>query len=272
MRSLTAITLVLLAASVSASSADQLVVAIIGTGDIADSLGPRISAHDYRVVYGSRDPDRDSVRALVDATGFGASAATHAAAAAAADVIVLAVPWEAVETVLENLGDVDGKIIVDVTYPIRQAADGYMESSVDSSAGELIQSWRPKARVVKASIPSSYLIDDPSLLGTPPTVMLAANDPVAKETIGQIFAEIGLDPWDAGPIRFSRSIEAFGLLFWVPLLQGRAEGVEVELMRSSFWPCVWNVTESFEPVADRDNLAHLPRRIPPRPCESYSVE
>ena len=62
---------------------------------------------------------------------------------------------------------------------------------------------------------------------------------------------------------------SFGLLFWVPLQQGRKEGIEIKLIRSSYWPCVWDVVKEFGPTADHRNLAHFPEREPPRPCDSY---
>jgi len=244
-------------------------VAIIGTGDMGNSLGPKIGRLGYPIVYGSREPSRETVRVLVQQTGENASAASQRDAAARAQIVILAVQWPPMETVAQNLGDLSGKIVVDVSYPVRRGGDGYMEQSVEPSAGELIQSWNPRAKVVKVGIPSSYVVDDPMTLGTMPTVPIAANDREAKESVAKLIAGIGLDPWDAGPLRFSRSIEAFGLLFWVPLQQGRKEGIEMKFIRSSYWPCVWDVPKEFGPTADHGNLAHFPEREPPRPCDSY---
>ncbi len=60
---------------------DKPVVAMIGTGNLAARFGPAIARAGYSVVYGSRDPARDSVRALVQRTGANASAATPPQAA-----------------------------------------------------------------------------------------------------------------------------------------------------------------------------------------------
>jgi 8-hydroxy-5-deazaflavin:NADPH oxidoreductase len=250
-------------------SAQQPTVAIVGTGDVANSIGPKLAAGGYAIVYGSRDPNRESVVDLVELTGSGAYATTQREAAAAADIIVLAVPWQAMQQVVANLGDVSGKALVDVSDPNTIASDGYMESSVETSASELIQGWQPDAYVVKMAIPSSYLIDEPTFLGPPPTVMLASDHRASKEAVGEIVAELGLDPWDAGPLRMARAIEAFRLLFWVPLLQGRDEGIEFRLMRSSYWPCFWDVQATFGAPPDVDDLAQLPGESEPRPCESF---
>ena len=63
------------------NAAEMETVAIIGTGDMGDSLGPRFAELGYRVVYGSRNPERDKVKALVKKTGKNASAATQMEAA-----------------------------------------------------------------------------------------------------------------------------------------------------------------------------------------------
>lgn len=236
---------------------------------MGDSFGPRLAASGYTVIYGSRDPDRDAVRALVEASGPSASAASRRAAAGRADIVILAVPWTAMEDVMDALGDLTGKIVVDLSNPVQPGPDGYMESVVETSAAEVIQGWAPGARVVKLLAPSSYLIDQPDLLGLPATVPIAADDREAKEAVARMVAALGLDPFDAGPLRFARALESLGLVFWVPLQQGRAQGVELHLMRSSWWPCVWDVVATYGPTRDADDLATFPQPRPPTPCEAY---
>ena len=71
-------------------------VAIIGTGDMGNSLGPRIARLGYPVVYGSREPSRKTVRELVQQTGENASAASQRDAAARAQIVFLRYsgrPW-----------------------------------------------------------------------------------------------------------------------------------------------------------------------------------
>ena len=56
------------------SAQNDKTVAVIGTGDMGNSLGPKLAEIGYRVVYGSRDPSRESVQALTRMTGANASA------------------------------------------------------------------------------------------------------------------------------------------------------------------------------------------------------
>ena len=99
-------------------------VAVIGTGDMGDSLGPRFARLGYRVVYGSRDPGSDKVKALVAKTGDNASATTQQEAAQQGDIILTLVPWPPMEKVAQNLGNLDGKIVLDASMPFQQGEDG----------------------------------------------------------------------------------------------------------------------------------------------------
>ncbi len=245
-------------------------VAIIGTGDMGNSLGPKLASSGYSVIYGSRDPSKATVQALVEKTGPNSMAMTQRDAAQAADIVVLAVPWPPMEHVAQNLGELDGKVVVDVSFPMRQAEDGYPESRVATSSAELIQEWNPEAKVVKWSLPTAYYIDKPSELGAHgPTNLIAADDRGAKEVVAMMSFRIGQDPIDAGPLRMSREIEGLGRLFMVPVYQRREFTWEVMLRRSDFWPCVWQDDWS-EPVPDSDDLAEFPtRESPPGSCKDY---
>ncbi|HEY5626993.1 MAG TPA: NAD(P)-binding domain-containing protein [Nitrospira sp.] len=259
----------LAAFSISASAQDSDTVAVIGTGDMGDSLGPKLSGLGYRIIYGSRDPARESVQELVDRTGNGASATSQEAAAQAADIVLLAVPWPPMEHVAQNLGDLRGKIVIDVSFPYRQAEDGYPELMVASSSAEMIQSWNPGARVVKWSLPTSLYIDKPELLGQRPANFIASDDREAKETVARISVAIGQDPVDAGPLRMSREIDGLVNLFMVPLYQRRSEGWEFLIRRSSYWACRWQDDWSV-PVEDSSSLAQFPEpENPPKPCSEY---
>lgn len=242
-------------------------VGIIGTGDMGDSLGPRFAELGYSVVYGSRNPDSEKAQNVVKLTGDDARVTTQKEAAQAGDIVVLAVPWPPMETVAQNLGSLDGKIVIDVSMPSNQGEDGYPVSLVETSSAEMIQSWNPGARVVKAfATLASYVIDNPDVVGGPVTVPIASDDREAKEQVARIIAAMGLDPVDAGPLRLSREIEALQRLYMVPLLQRRSAAWEPYFRRSYFWECIWTDDYS-DPVGDADDLADMPdTQGPARPC------
>ena len=105
--------------------AETETIAVIGTGDMGDSLGPRFADLGYKVIYGSRNPDSEKLKAIVKRTGINASATTQAAAAQQGDIVLLLVPWPAMETVAQSLGNLDAKVVIDVSMPFKQGDDGY---------------------------------------------------------------------------------------------------------------------------------------------------
>ncbi len=257
----------LAAISTDSYSQDRESVAVIGTGDMGNSLGPKLAEIGYQVIYGSRDPTRESVNELVAQTGTGASATTQMEAAQSADIVLLAVPWPPMEQVAQSLGNLDGKIVIDVSFPHRQAEDGYPESRLETSSAEMIQGWNPGAKVVKWQLPTAQYIDEPLAFGQRLVNFIAGDDRVAKELVAKMAAQIGQDPMDAGPLRYSREIEGFVRLFMIPIYQGRSEGWEFFIRRNSFWPCNWEDEWSEIPVSDSDDLAQFPKpETPPVPC------
>lgn len=251
---------------------DKPVVAMIGTGTLAGTFGPAIGRAEYRVVYGSRDPARDSVRALVKSTGSKASAVSPREAVADAQIVILAVPRNVVDEVTDSLGELDGKIIVDVSGGVKRvAADGYLELVPGKTISEKIQSRHPTARVVRINLPLMTFFVDPLLVGTPPTILIAGDDSSARQTVAQLIFDLGLDPWDAGPLRFSQVFDAMGTMAQVPAQQGRSEGYELRLMPSAPLSCFTDVSKlfGFGRPKELDSLRKFPRRDQPIPCDEW---
>jgi len=255
------------------SPSQKEVIAILGTGDMGDSFGPRLAELGYKVVYGSRNPESDRVLALIENTGHGAISATNDIAAQRADVVFLALPWGPMEQIIKSLGNMEGKIVIDLSWPESELAeDGYYRMTVETSGAEVIQEWIPKAMVVKAfGTTGTNVIDDPNDAGGPVTIPIASDHRHAKEVTARIAAELGMDPVDAGPLRMARNIEAMMELYVVPHIQGRDTGWEFYFRRTNYWMC--NQYTGSEEVggdlsdSDTDNLADMPQtQGKPKPC------
>lgn len=255
-----------------AAAQERPAISIIGTGTLAGALGPALGREGYTVVYGSRNPARESVSELVERTGDLATAASQQDAADRTEFIVLAVPEEVLFEVAESLGDLDGKVVVTVAGGEgRVAADGYLELTQDSTYSERLQTRHPRARIVRMNLPNIAYFLEPLLVGTPPTVLIAGNDPRARGTVAEVVFELGLNPWDAGPIRFSRVFNEMNWMFSIPAQQRRTEQYELNLMPSVPFACFFDVAETFRygRPSELDDLVDFPRREPVIPCEEW---
>lgn len=191
-------------------------IAIIGTGDVAGALGPEFARQGHEIVYGSRDPDRQSVADLVERTGDNASATGQGDSVVGADIVVMAVPGDVAADETRDLGDLSGKIIIDPTNRVGQGDDGALSYPVraGTSNAELIQSAASDARVVKAFNTLSYeTMVDPELAGGPVTIPIVGDDADAKALVAELIDGMDLEPLDLGPLRYARVLEEM-LVLW----------------------------------------------------------
>ena len=169
-------------------------VGIIGDGNVGSALrrGLERSGYDVRVV--GKDP------AKVRETGQWA------------EVIMLAVPYGAIDDTVRELGDgTAGKIIVDVTNAL--TADMQLAVGFTTSGGEVLQQKVPGAKVVKAfNTQFAQRMDTGVLNGDPVTVFDAGDDATAKHQVMQMARDIGFDAVDAGPLESARLLEPLALL------------------------------------------------------------
>lgn len=183
-------------------------VAIIGTGNMGAGLASALAAADHDVVIGSRDPAKAA--ALAEKTGHKTVGGTIAAAVKRADVVILALPYAAVGDALKAAGELDGKVLVDITNPITADFKG-LEIGHVTSAAEEIQKLAPGAFVVKAfNTVFAQLLPREVRNGKTLQVFLAGNDQRAKDQVSTLVQAIGFEPVDAGALSNSRFIEPIG--------------------------------------------------------------
>ncbi len=187
-------------------------VAVIGTGKMGRGFAAAV-APTHEVVLGSRDPRRAA--RVVDATGAG-RASTYAEAAVDAEIVILAVPWAAMDETLVRVGDLDGTVVVDVSNPVNEAERTALRGR---STAEVIQRRLPRARVVKAfSHVHARHLTAPVVDGIAASVLIAGDDPDAKALVSRLAADVGFHPVDVGPLRAARDLERLvGIMTFVRL-------------------------------------------------------
>ena len=189
-------------------------IAIIGTGNVAEALGPAFAAQGHRIVYGSRNPGSSKTQRLVGDTGEDASATSPEAAVKEADIVVLAVPGMMVADITRGLGDLSNKIIIDPTNPLKRKLMTF-QHGVDTSNTEIIQEIAPDADVVKAFNTLNWkTMVDPASAGGPVSIPLAGDSRRAKKTVAKLVEGMGLEPIDVGGVENARWLEGM-LILWI---------------------------------------------------------
>jgi 8-hydroxy-5-deazaflavin:NADPH oxidoreductase len=181
-------------------------ILIVGAGRMARGIGLRLVRNGYQVRIADRDPD--------NAADLAAELGENASGeilynAAGAGVIVLALPYEASkELAREWSGELDGKIVIDITNPVDAELDDVVTPEGKSAAEEIAEA-APGAKVIKAfnTTFASRLATSEKL-----DVFIAGDDADAKQRISEVCSAADLRPIDVGGLKHARALEAFQLI------------------------------------------------------------
>jgi predicted dinucleotide-binding enzyme len=190
-------------------------IGILGSGLMGGKLGTLFARAGHQVVF-SYARSRQKLAKLARDAGENARAGTPQEAAQEADVLLLAVHWDQINDVLNQAGDLSGKVIVTCSLPMNAGNTEFVVAHTSSGAEELAKKV-PGARVVAAfgTVPSEVLFgvfDARRRKAARPGLVYCGDDPDAKEMTAGLIRDIGFDPVDAGPLRIARYAEPFALL------------------------------------------------------------
>ena len=192
-------------------------VGILGTGDVGKALARGFLADGHKVMIGTRDPKSDKATALVAAVGPNLQIGTFADAAKFADLAVLATAWSGTGNAIKLAGpdNLAGKILIDATNPLDFTRKPLgLSVGYSDSAGEQVQRWVPKAKVVKAfNTVGNALMVYPKVPGGPPDMFIAGNDVSAKGKVTEICRAWCWNVIDLGPIVGARYLEPLAIIW-----------------------------------------------------------
>lgn len=187
-------------------------IAVLGTGRVGGTLGARWAKLGRQVAFGSRDPGAEKCSVLLTKAGPTAKVVSPRESVQDADVIVLAAPWATARQLLESLGDISGKVLVDCINPLNKTFNG-LELGHTTSAAEEIAGWFPGVRVVKAfNTVSAAVMADPKFGDERAMMFYCGDDADAKAMVRSLADDLGFHSLDAGPLRIARFLEPFAML------------------------------------------------------------
>ena len=130
------------------------------------------------------------------------------------DIVVLAVPYGAVASIVAERGEsLAGKIVVDITNPVNLETFDSLVVPADGSATAEIAKALPQSRLVKAfNTTFAGTLAAGTVGPNTTTVLLAGDDADAKSELAGAIASGGLKTIDAGSLARARELEALGFL------------------------------------------------------------
>jgi predicted dinucleotide-binding enzyme len=189
-------------------------IGIIGAGAVGQALCKQFTKLGHDIVFGVRNPIDPKYDSLQSQLGVACKTVTEAVAKS--QMVVLATPWKVVEKVILECGNLQGKILVDCTNPIKADFSG-LEIGHTTSGAEQIAQWAKGAKVVKCfNHTGAENLNNPGY-GTGELVMFAAGDDEhAVETVVDIVDNMGFKAIGLYSLKLSRQLEQMAWL-WIHL-------------------------------------------------------
>lgn len=194
------------------------ILAIIGgTGDLGTGLARRWAEAGYQVIIGSRVREKaeDAIAGLRrvmaerDRGEVNVQAMDNLAAARAADIVAVTVPFSHQRSTLESIRSaLMGKILIDVTVPLVPPKVARVQLPDEGSAGQIAQSFLGEdVRVVSAfqNVAAHHLKDGH---GLDCDVLVCGDSKEARETVIRLVEAAGMRGFHAGGIANAAAVEA----------------------------------------------------------------
>ena len=181
-------------------------ITVIGTGNMGSAFAKQLSSAGHSVRITGRDIEKAHVLAAQFAN---VSAFPAAEALGDSDIVVLATAYTDAAAALQSLGDLTGKVVIDITNPL--SAD-YMSLTIGhvTSASEEIAKAVPQAHVVKAfnTLFAQVLADGPTFSDDQRgSVFVASDSERAKQTATALAQSLGWNTVNAGGLINARYLE-----------------------------------------------------------------
>jgi 8-hydroxy-5-deazaflavin:NADPH oxidoreductase len=188
-------------------------IGILGSGLMGGKLGTIFARAGHEVVFSYSHSERKLKRLAREAGD--ARAGTPREASRDADALLLAVHWSRVADVLNQAGDLSGKVVISCSLPMN-VSDTELAVAHRSSGAEVLAKTVRKADVISAfsTVPSEVLFevfDAKRRTRLRPSLMYCGDDKDAKKVAATLIRDVGFEPVDTGPLRIARYLEPFAL-------------------------------------------------------------
>jgi predicted dinucleotide-binding enzyme len=182
-------------------------ISIIGSGNMATTIGTRAAKHGHTIELMSRDAAK--AQALADQIGNGTTVGRYGARPAG-DIVILAVLYAGAVDVVTQYGEaLASKILVDITNPFNADATGLVTTAGNSISQQIAAVAPEGTHVVKAfnTIFRGVLAEEKPL-----DALFAGDSVEARARVAEFLASLDLRPLDTGGLEMTHTLEWAGLL------------------------------------------------------------
>lgn len=198
---------------------------IIGAGNIGKAVAHHLLKAGFEVTL-SNSKGPDSLKETITALGGNAKAGSLQDAAKE-DIVVLALPWTAINT-LSGLADWKNKLVIDITNNVISMQPYTLANLNGKASSEVISETIPGARIVKAfnTLWFKILESDPRQGGGNRVTFVSGDDADAKKEISEIINSLGFAAVDIGSLAHSKLHQLDGLLANLNLIKVKYDVVD----------------------------------------------
>jgi NADPH-dependent F420 reductase len=205
-------------------------VAVLGAGKLGSALVERLVQAGVDVRFGVRDPAAAARQLTGGAADVDAVRPDDAAAEAA--IVLLAVPAVAAIEAVGAAGNLQGKILVDCTNPVRRDNGPVWAAPPEGSVAQALAAAFPGVTVIKGfNHFGADVVRSPELASGAVDAFFAGDNQEAKSSIIDLARRMGFRPHDAGPLRNAALLENLAIL-WIHLATvggfGRTFGFRID--------------------------------------------
>lgn len=198
-----------------------MTLAIIGAGKVGIALGKASIRAGQAVCFGVTDKPKHA--AAISALGPKAEAKSVPEAIAAADMVILAVPYASAKEIASATPDWGGKILIDATNPLTPGLKGLDPSGTTSAAEEIAKCAR-NARVIKAfNTTGADNLENASYPDGRIFMPVCGDDAEARKRVMAVAASLGFEPVDYGALDGARYLEPLAMV-WIKLATAQGMG------------------------------------------------
>lgn len=195
---------------------NELRIAVLGAGNIGGTLGRKWAVAGHKVAFGVTNPDGARAQKVRAELGDKVRIGLVDAVLTDSDVVVMALPGNAMEeAIIKHAAQLDGKIILDTA---NRLGGGPMNSFAT------FQTYTPQAQLYRAFNSLGWEnFADPVFDGIKADLFYCGPDGDSREVADRMIEDVGLRPIRLGDVDQVGLVDGVGSL-WFALVFGQGKG------------------------------------------------